>query len=202
MFNRFLIALILGVSLIWVCAAMAVPTQAGLTVFGKPKYPADFKQFDFVSKKAKKGGDIYLAVPGSFDTLNPFIISGVPAAGAAYTFATLLKPSLDELSVAYPYLAECYEISNDKQSITFYVRAGAKFHDGTSINPEDVIFSFETLTTKGSPVYRTLFSDVTKVEKSGETRCKIYIQDIQKPRTSNFDCDAFAYNIKGVLYEE
>ena len=42
-----------------------------------PKYPANFKHFDYVNPKASKGGKIILPGFGNFDSFNPFILKGV-----------------------------------------------------------------------------------------------------------------------------
>ena len=78
---------------------------------GKPKYPENFTHFDYVNPQAPKGGKLILSVVGTFDSLNPFLIKGTPAAGLLplypYLFyATLLYTPYDELFSAYPYIAE------------------------------------------------------------------------------------------------
>src|SRR5262245_25931013 len=61
----------------------------GLNIYGKLKYPADFKHFDYVNPNAPKGGRLRLGTVGSFDSLNPYIIKGDQAAGLGYLFDTL-----------------------------------------------------------------------------------------------------------------
>ena len=39
-------------------------------------------------------------------------------------------------------------------SVTFKLRPEAKFADGTPLTADDVAFSFETLKTKGHPLFR------------------------------------------------
>ena len=43
----------------------------------------------------------------------------------------------------YPALAERYEFAKDGRSATFWLREGAKFHNGEPVTPEDVKFSYE-----------------------------------------------------------
>ena len=57
-------------------------------------------------------------------------------------------------------------LSEDFSSISFRLRADAKWHDGTSITPEDVIFSFATF-KKLSPQATANYRHVVKAEKSG-----------------------------------
>ena len=42
-----------------------------LSLIGEPRYPADFKHFDYVNPDAPKGGLVRLSDVGGFDSLNP-----------------------------------------------------------------------------------------------------------------------------------
>jgi ABC-type oligopeptide transport system substrate-binding subunit len=46
---------------------------------GGPKYGPDFQHFDYVNPRAPQGGDVRLQAIGAFDTLNAFILKGIPA---------------------------------------------------------------------------------------------------------------------------
>ena len=48
----------------------------GYSYFGDLKYPADFKHFDYVNPDAPKGGEISIAVSGTFNSLNPYTRKG------------------------------------------------------------------------------------------------------------------------------
>ena len=56
-------------------------TTPGMSLFGDLKYGPDFKHFDYVNPDAPKGGTMRLSAIGTFDTLNPYVVKGVPAAG-------------------------------------------------------------------------------------------------------------------------
>jgi len=86
-------------------AALAEPSH-GISVFGDLKYPADFEHFEYASPEAVKGGSVTLSSLGTFDNLNPFILKGVSAAGAAGVFDTLMSTALDESSSMYGLIAE------------------------------------------------------------------------------------------------
>ena len=43
-----------------------------------------------------------------------------------------------------PDLAERWEVSDDATSYTFYLRKGARFHDGEEVTADDVVFTFRT----------------------------------------------------------
>ncbi|MCW2238083.1 extracellular solute-binding protein [Azospirillum canadense] len=148
--------------------AHAQPGSHAVTAHGTPKYGPDFKHFDYVNPDAPKGGEVKLATYGSFDSLNPFILRGSPAGGAGLPFETLTVGSNDEVLTQYGLLAETIAVADDRGSVAFTLRPQARFHDGTPVTVEDVIWSFETLRDKGHPTYRTYYADVAKAEKTGE----------------------------------
>jgi microcin C transport system substrate-binding protein len=153
-------------------AADPVKTNYALSLLGEPKYPPDFKHYDYVNPDAPKGGELKRAAIGSFDSFNPFIIKGQPAAGAFSLFETLLTSSADEADTAYGLLAQSVELPEDRSWVAFNLRPEARFQDGTPVTAEDVVFSFEILTTKGDPQYALYYADVAKVEALGPLKVK------------------------------
>ncbi len=149
-------------------AAAHAATTPGMSLFGDLKYAPDFKHFDYVNPAAPKGGTMRLSSIGTFDTLNPFVVKGVPAAGIGGIFDTLTARSEDEPGSEYGLVAETIELAADKLSVLYAIRKEARFHDGTPMTPEDVVWTFEALRAKGHPMYRSYYGDVTKVEKEGE----------------------------------
>jgi microcin C transport system substrate-binding protein len=139
---------------------------------GEPKYGADFKRFDYVNPNAPKGGTIVSGAVGSFDSLNPFILKGQTAAGVGALFETLLVPSLDEPFTEYGLLAETIEWPEDRSWVAFTLRPQARWHDGKPVTVEDVIWSFETLKTKGHPFYQYYYKSVAKAEKVGDRKVR------------------------------
>ena len=138
------------------------PTH-GITILGTPALPADFPHFPYVNPDAPKGGDITLSAVGTFDSFNPFIVRGNAAAGGQRVWETLLRNSIEEVATAYGALAEKVEIAPDRLSVTFTLRAEAKFHDGTPITADDVVWTFNTLLQHGRPQYRQFYGDVAEV---------------------------------------
>jgi microcin C transport system substrate-binding protein len=141
--------------------------QHGYSLFGDLKYPPDFKHFDYVNADAPKGGLIRLAVVGSFDSLNPYIIKGEVAAGINYLTETLTARSMDEIGGAYGLLAESLYYPEDKSFAVFRLRPEARWQDGTAVLPEDVIFGFNFL-KEANPQYAFYYRNVAKVEQTGD----------------------------------
>ena len=164
---RALVLLLMAV-LAWSGAALADGPSHGLSLYGELKYPPDFKHFDYVNPDAPKGGTVKYDAIGTFDTLNPFTLKGQPAAGSLAIFDTLLAAAPDEPVAAYGLIAESVEVAPDHKSVLYTLRKEARFHDGTPITPEDVVWTFDTLKTKGHPRYRLYYADVVKAETDGE----------------------------------
>lgn len=153
-------------------AEEAVEPVHGIAMHGDLKYGPDFEHFAYVNPDAPKGGTLSLSASGSFDSFNPFILKGTPAAGTGSLFETLMTASLDEPFSRYPLLAKSVETPEDRSWVIFSLDPTARWHDGEPVTPEDVIFSFESLTTKGHPKYRAYYESVEGVEKLDDTRVK------------------------------
>jgi microcin C transport system substrate-binding protein len=149
-----------------------VTVAPGLSMYGDLKYGPGFRHFDYVRPDAPKGGDVRFSALGTFDNLNPYIVKGVPAAGISAVFDTLTVNSSDEPFSEYGLIAESMEIPADRSWVAFTLRQEARFHDGSPITPEDVIWTFNTLRTKGRPHYRAYYAKVAIVEKAGPRKVR------------------------------
>ena len=132
----------------------------------EPKYPADFEHFDYVSPDAAKGGEITLSGLGTFDSLNPYLLKGISAAGLdSLVFETLLEKSLDEPFSMYGLLADDFYLADDGLSVTFHINPVARFSNGKPVTAEDVKFSFDTLMSKAAhPQFRVYYADIESAE--------------------------------------
>ena len=140
----------------------------GIAMHGQPKYGPDFQHLDYVNPDAPKGGEMRRAATGTFDNLNPFIIKGVVAHGRRMVFESLLKRTWDEPFSLYGLIAETVDVPDDRSSVTFTLRPEARWHDGSPITVDDVIFSWETLRDQGRPNHRLYYSKVREIERPDE----------------------------------
>jgi len=167
---------LLALPLILLAAAPAPADEPSprhaIAMHGEPKYGPDFAHFDYVDPNAPKGGEVRLSAIGTYDTLNPFTLRGVAAAGAAQLFETLMVSSLDEAFTEYGLLAESIEVPQDRSYAIFNLRPEARFHDGAPVTAEDVAWTFETLKTKGHPSYRVYYASVKQADVLAERRVK------------------------------
>ena len=152
-----LLAIFLG------AASAQAADRHGLSAFDVLKYPADFKHFEWVNPDAPKGGRLALIGPAArttFDNLNGFILKGDAAQGLDLLFDSLMTRSPDEPDAVYGLVAHSAELAPDRSSVTFRMRPEAKFADGTAVTSADVVFSFDTLKTKGHPNIRGQLRDI------------------------------------------
>lgn len=158
-------------------AATTVLPRHGLSMYGDLKYGPGFPHFEYVDPRAPKSGAVRLAALGTFDSLNPFILKGVPAAGVGQIYDTLMVASADEAFAQYGLVAETVETPADRSWVAFTLRPRARFHDGRLITVEDVIWTFETLKASGHPFYRSYYAHVTRAEAAGPRRVRFTFKD-------------------------
>ena len=127
-----------------------------------PKYPANFKHFDYVNPNAPKGGKIIMSGFGNFDSFNPYILKGVSVDGLGdLVFETLMVQSTDEPYSLYSHIANDIQLAKNKLSVTFKLNPLARFSDGSPILAKDVKISFDTIKSdKGHPSYRFYWADI------------------------------------------
>jgi microcin C transport system substrate-binding protein len=170
-----LVALLLS----WVPTLNADTVLSGhaITMFDNeaPRYGPDFRHFDYVNPDAPRGGTLRLAVEGTFDSFHPFIPKG--NAASTGSVETLLVNSADEPFTAYGLIAETVEWPADRSWVIFNLRRKARWHDGTPITADDVVWSFETLMEKGTPFYRYYYSAIDNAEALNEHRVRFNFKE-------------------------
>ncbi|MEB8387986.1 extracellular solute-binding protein [Rhodobacteraceae bacterium KMM 6894] len=134
----------------------------GYSYFGDLSYPADFTHFNYVNPHAPKGGEMSMAVSGTFDTLNAYALKGVAGTGMGLMYESLLAEDplsntswvpADAFGESYGLLAESLEYDVGKTWVIFNMRPEARFSDGTPVTAHDVVFSHNLLLDQGIPSY-------------------------------------------------
>jgi microcin C transport system substrate-binding protein len=151
--------------------ADGAPQQA-IAMHGEPKYGAGFTHFDYANPDAPKEGTLKLGVTGTFDSLNPFIVRGVVPLGLSLGYMSLVYEPLmarswDEPFSLYGLIAESMDVPSDRSNVIFNINPKARWQDGTPINADDVLFSWQILRDHGRPNMRTYYKKVEKAEKLG-----------------------------------
>ncbi|MBQ8481787.1 MAG: ABC transporter substrate-binding protein [Alphaproteobacteria bacterium] len=169
------------ISFLGACAWASIAQSAiydNIALYGKSKYSEDFTEFDYVNPNAPQGGKIVLPAYGTFDNFNPYIFKGVAASFVAgLSFETLGTSPVDDPFTVYPLLAEKFDLPEDKSYVGFILNPNAKFSDNSPVTADDVIFSFNAIMEKGSPIYKMYYADVDRVEKVGEREVRFYFKE-------------------------
>lgn len=137
----------------------------GSTLIEPLKYPEGFSQLAYVNRDAPKGGRIRLAALGSFDSINPFTFKGDSISTGVNEL--LMQQPLDEPSAEYGLIAESFWYPDDFSQVVFRLRPEARFHDGTPITPEDVVFSLDSQKANNTQS-AAYYKDIKKAEQSGD----------------------------------
>ncbi|MEM9138870.1 MAG: ABC transporter substrate-binding protein, partial [Pseudomonadota bacterium] len=155
-------------------AARAASVSHGVSAFGDLKYPADFTHFEYANPDAPKGGTWSTGYGNvTYDSFNPFILKGnAEFFVTSFLYDSLMTSAGDEADSMYGLIAESVELPDDRAWVAFNLRPEARFHDGTQITSEDVVFTFETVREKGHPSYATLLRPVVGVTAEGPGRVR------------------------------
>ncbi|MFQ3355139.1 MAG: peptide/nickel transport system substrate-binding protein [Paracoccaceae bacterium] len=138
----------------------------GISMYGEPDLPPDFVSLPYVNIDAPKGGVYITGAVGGFDSLNPHIRKGrVPWQLRFLAYESLMGRSWDEPFTLYGLLAESIEADPESLWVEFTIRKEARFSDGTPVTVEDILWSYETLGTKGHPRYASAWKKIKSASK-------------------------------------
>jgi peptide/nickel transport system substrate-binding protein len=167
-------ALTTGITVFFTAKFATAESVHGIAMYGDPALPPDFVSLPYANPNAPKGGRIVFGNTGGFDSLNPFIQKGtVPWQLRFWGYEGLMGRSWDEPFSLYGLLAESIETAPDRSWVEFTLRPEARFSDGSPVTIEDVIWSYETLGTKGHLRYRGLWTKISTIEQTGDRSVRI-----------------------------
>ncbi len=158
----------------------------GYSYFGNLSYPPDYQHFSYVNPDAPKGGEISIAISGSFDSMNPYTRKGRAAALSSMMYESLLGEMLagsgslpaDNYNEMYGLLAESIEYPEDKSWVIFHMRPEARFSDGTPVTAQDVLFSHNLLLDQGLKSYaEAVRKRIPRAEVIDDHTIKFYFAD-------------------------
>jgi len=98
---------------------------------------------------------------------NPFVSTAAPQGMGAtgLVYEPLYQFDLASPTHQYPWLATAYSWSNGGRSITFTIRQGVKWNNGTAMTPADVVFTYNEL--KKYPAINLAGLPIASVSSSG-----------------------------------
>jgi peptide/nickel transport system substrate-binding protein len=157
-----------AITLLFAAAATAQESAHGIAMYGAPALPPDFVSLPYADPDAPKGGRVVFGNTGGYDSLNPFIQKGNPPwQHRFWSYESLMGRSWDEPFTLYGLLAESVRTPPDRSWVEFTLRPEARFSDGSPVTIEDVIWSYETLGTRGHLRYRSFQTQVAQIEQTG-----------------------------------
>src|SRR5437016_12349321 len=119
----------------------AEPARHAIAMHGEPAMREDFEQLPYANPSAPKGGRLVQGILGTFDSLNPFIVKGVPATGVrgplvsgsnaitGYIVESLMARGYDEPFTLYGLLARTVETDEARSYVTFTLDPAARVSD-------------------------------------------------------------------------
>lgn len=154
-------AILLG-GAIWAGQALGeaheeVTVSHGYTNFGELMYGPD-AVLDYVNPDAPKGGEIAVWAQGTFDSFNLSTRKGVAAALSTIGYESILTTTADDPYGAYCYLCTTIEYPESRDWVIFNLRDDVTFWDGTTMDAEDIKFTFELYLEQGITEYREVYS--------------------------------------------
>jgi peptide/nickel transport system substrate-binding protein len=145
--------------------ARAAEAAYAIAMHGAPALPENFAAMPYVNADAPKGGRLTEGMLGTFDSLNPLIVMGVPVqAVRGFVVESLMARGYDEPFTLYGLLARSIETDAARDHVTFRLDPAAHFSDGAPVTADDVAFSWQLLRDHGRPNHRAYYGKVARVE--------------------------------------
>ena len=88
--------------------------------------------------KAQSGGELHLCLHGEPKTFNPMLVDDEASENIRYLTGGVLIRLNRQTQELEPALASSWNLSRDRRTITFHLRKGVYFSDGTPFTSEDV----------------------------------------------------------------
>ncbi len=139
----FLSLLVAASMLLAACAPAATATQPPAAGETQPPAPAE-TQPAAAEFKSKDPTTYYRPVFGEPETLDPAL--DYETAGGeivSNVYETLVWYNKNKADQFIPQLAESWTVSDDGKTYTFKIRQGVKFHEGGTLEPHDVAYTFQ-----------------------------------------------------------
>ncbi|MHB8293084.1 MAG: ABC transporter substrate-binding protein [Acidimicrobiales bacterium] len=129
---------------------------------------------------------------------NPFSTTSALSlvAGASFVYEPLLQFDAAKAGIIYPWLATGYKWSAGGKVITFAIRRGVTFSNGTALTPADVAFSFNLV--KRYPAINTAGLTYTKVVTRGNN----VSLDFPTPQYTNLQNIASTYIVPESIWSK
>ncbi|MEX0816451.1 MAG: ABC transporter substrate-binding protein [Gaiellales bacterium] len=135
----------------------------------------------------KKGGRFSMARNEEPLSLDPVIPSDNGSIWVIYQIFDQLTTVNEDSSGVAPSIAESWEVSDDGTVYTFVIKQGVKFHDGSPMTIDDVVFSLERVFDPKGSGYSFLFGAVEGVTAPDDATVVITLKEPFTPLLDNLN---------------
>ena len=98
------------------------------------------------------------------------------------TFDSLMVRAYDEPDAVYGLVAHDVRLSKDASRALFSLRAQARFHDGTALRAEDVVFSLMLLKQHGHPLIAQHLRNMKSAQATSQGKLQLRLSPDLKTR--------------------
>ena len=98
-----------------------------------------------LSTRAQTGGELHFCLHGEPKTFNPILVDDEASENIRYLTGGVLIRLNRQSQALEPGLSSAWAVSRDKRTITFHLRKGLYFSDGTPFSSEDVAYTMRLL---------------------------------------------------------
>ena len=95
--------------------------------------------------RAQTGGELHFCLHGEPKTFNPILVDDEASEHVRYLTGGVLVRLNRQTQELEPSLATSWNVSRDRRTITFHLRKGIHFSDGTPFRSEDVAYTMRLL---------------------------------------------------------
>ena len=95
--------------------------------------------------QAQGGGELHFCLHGEPKTFNPILVDDEASENIRYLTGGVLIRLNRQTQALEPALASSWSVSRDRRTITFHLRKGVYFSDGTPFSAADVAYTFRLL---------------------------------------------------------
>lgn len=157
----------------------------GIAMHGAPALKKNFSHFPYTNLNAPQGGSVTYGVVGTFDGLNPFVLTSLRTTARGLfadplfgnlVFEGLMARSYDEPFTLYSLLAKHVDLSPDRKMMTVVLDPSAKFSDGVSVTADDVVFTYQLLKDQGRIPFSLYLKQIVKLEKIDDRTLVYYFK--------------------------
>src|SRR6202007_2664409 len=118
----------------------AAEPRYALAMHGAPALPPNYSHMPYANPDAPKGGRLVQGLLGTFDSLNPLIVKGIPVQQVrsygferGYVIENLMVGGNNEPFTLYGLLAKSVDTDDARSFVTFHIDPRARFSDGQPV---------------------------------------------------------------------